>query len=43
VFGIPGKIIMFLAGLIALSLPITGFLIWTGKRKKKPVPVAMAA
>ncbi|PUZ27968.1 PepSY domain-containing protein [Chitinophaga parva] len=43
VFGIPGKIIMFLAGLIALSLPITGWLIWTGKRKKKPAPVAMAA
>ncbi|HEY5745141.1 MAG TPA: PepSY-associated TM helix domain-containing protein [Chryseolinea sp.] len=34
IFGIPGKIIMFLAGLIALSLPITGFLIWKGKRTK---------
>jgi len=33
IFGIPGKIIMFLASLIALSLPVTGFLIWKGKRK----------
>ncbi len=32
IFGVPGKIIMFLASLIALSLPITGFLIWKGKR-----------
>jgi uncharacterized iron-regulated membrane protein len=34
IFGIPGKIIMFLASLIAMSLPITGFLIWKGKRPK---------
>jgi uncharacterized iron-regulated membrane protein len=33
IFGLPGKIVMFLASLIALSLPVTGFLIWKGKRK----------
>ncbi|MFT3934145.1 MAG: PepSY-associated TM helix domain-containing protein [Chitinophagaceae bacterium] len=35
VLGLPGKIIMFLAALIAASLPITGFLIWRGKNRKK--------
>lgn len=34
--GLPGKIIAFLASLICASLPITGFIIWLGKRKKKP-------
>ncbi|UAY52488.1 PepSY-associated TM helix domain-containing protein [Ferruginibacter albus] len=34
--GIPGKIIAFLAALIAASLPVTGFIIWLGKRRKKP-------
>jgi len=32
--GIAGKIMAFLASLIAASLPITGFLIWRGKQKK---------
>lgn len=32
ILGIPGKIIMFFAGLIALSLPVTGFLVWWGRR-----------
>lgn len=31
-----GKLSTFLAGIIATSLPITGFIIWWGKRKKKP-------
>jgi uncharacterized iron-regulated membrane protein len=34
-FGIIGKIIWFAAGLICTSLPVTGFLVWLGKRKKK--------
>ncbi|RYY62839.1 MAG: PepSY domain-containing protein [Chitinophagaceae bacterium] len=38
VLGIPGKILMFCASLIAASLPVTGFYIWWGRRKKKPVP-----
>lgn len=36
--GIGSKIIYFLAALMAASLPVTGFMIWWGKRKKK-VPV----
>ena len=37
VLGIGSKIIYFLASLFAASLPITGFLVWLGKRRKKPV------
>ncbi len=33
-FGLFGKIIWFLAGLICTSLPVTGFLVWWGKQKK---------
>jgi len=34
VIGIAGKILMFFASLIAASLPVTGFIIWWGRRKK---------
>lgn len=34
-FGLFGKIIWFLTGLICTSLPVTGFLVWWGKRKKQ--------
>ena len=34
ILGLPGKILAFGGSLIAASLPITGFLIWRGKRKK---------
>lgn len=34
-FGLIGKIIWFMAGLICTSLPVTGFLVWWGKRKKQ--------
>ncbi|SHM39009.1 PepSY-associated TM helix domain-containing protein [Flavobacterium saccharophilum] len=34
-FGLFGKIIAFLASLIAASLPVTGFIIWLKKKKKK--------
>lgn len=33
--GFPGRLLMFFAALIAASLPITGFLVWWGRRKKK--------
>ncbi|PZF74295.1 PepSY-associated TM helix domain-containing protein [Taibaiella soli] len=33
ILGFVGKIIAFLASLIAASLPITGFMVWWGKRK----------
>lgn len=32
--GIGSKIVYFLAALIAASLPVTGFLVWFGKRRK---------
>lgn len=35
ILGFAGKIIAFLASLVAASLPITGFFVWWGKRKKK--------
>jgi uncharacterized iron-regulated membrane protein len=35
VLGLPGKILAFLASLIAASLPVTGFYIWWGRRHKK--------
>lgn len=34
IWGLPGKILAFLASLICASLPITGFIIWWGRRKK---------
>ncbi|MEH6308436.1 PepSY-associated TM helix domain-containing protein [Olivibacter sp. CPCC 100613] len=34
ILGLPGKILAFLASLIASSLPITGFIIWYGRKKK---------
>lgn len=38
ILGLPGKILAFLASLVAASLPVTGFLIWRGRRRKaKPV------
>lgn len=37
VLGITGKIMAFFASLIAASLPVTGFLIWRGRHKKKKV------
>lgn len=32
--GLPGKILAFLASLVAASLPVTGVLLWWGKRHK---------
>ncbi|GAA4457428.1 PepSY-associated TM helix domain-containing protein [Nibrella saemangeumensis] len=37
ILGLPGKLLAFFASLIAASLPITGFLIWWGRRKKSSV------
>lgn len=36
-FGLFGKIIWFIAGLVCTSLPVTGFLIWLGRKKKKGI------
>lgn len=35
ILGLPGKILAFFASLIGASLPVTGFIVWWGKRKKK--------
>lgn len=40
--GLPGKIIAFVISLICASLPITGFYIWWGKKKKSKKPVKQA-
>ncbi len=34
ILAFPGKLLVFLASLIAASLPVTGFIVWLGKRKK---------
>ncbi|ACU02426.1 PepSY-associated TM helix domain-containing protein [Pedobacter heparinus] len=39
VLGLPGKILAFFASLIAASLPITGFIIWWGRGKKKKAAI----
>jgi len=35
ILGFPGKVLAFLASLIGASLPITGFLVWYGRKFKK--------
>lgn len=40
--GLPGKIIAFIVSLICASLPLTGFYIWWGKKKKSKKPVKQA-
>lgn len=35
ILGFPGKVLAFLASLIGASLPITGFLIWYGRKFKR--------
>jgi uncharacterized iron-regulated membrane protein len=34
IWGLPGKILAFTASLICASMPVTGFMVWLGKRKK---------
>jgi uncharacterized iron-regulated membrane protein len=43
VLGLPGKILAFFGSLMAASLPVTGFMIWLGRRKKKVKPVVANA
>jgi uncharacterized iron-regulated membrane protein len=35
ILGFPGKVLAFLASLIGASLPITGFLVWYGRKFSK--------
>jgi uncharacterized iron-regulated membrane protein len=37
ILNLPGKIIAFIASLIAAALPVTGFVIWYGRRNKKKI------
>jgi uncharacterized iron-regulated membrane protein len=41
VIGLPGKILMFFASLIAASLPVTGVYLWIGRRRKKKKPASV--
>ena len=34
ILGLPGKIMAFFGSLICASLPVTGFMIWRGRKKK---------
>ncbi|MGN7821432.1 PepSY-associated TM helix domain-containing protein [Chitinophaga sp. 22536] len=38
IMGLPGKFLAFFGSLIGATLPVTGFLIWWGRKKKKPRP-----
>jgi uncharacterized iron-regulated membrane protein len=38
ILGFPGKVLAFLAALIGASLPITGFLVWYGRKFKNKKP-----
>lgn len=42
ILGLPGKILAFCAALIGASLPVTGFLIWLGRKKKMKKPLIAA-
>ncbi len=37
--GLTGKILAFLTSLICASLPVTGFIVWLGKRRKSKVKI----
>lgn len=41
VLGLGGKILAFFASLFAASLPVTGFLIWRGRRRRGPKPAVV--
>ncbi|HTI60454.1 PepSY-associated TM helix domain-containing protein [Mucilaginibacter sp.] len=41
IWGLPGKILAFIVSLICASLPVTGFIVWLGKRKKSKKKVTI--
>lgn len=43
IIGLPGRVAMFLAVLIGASLPVTGFYIWWGRKKKGKKKVVVGA
>lgn len=40
ILNFPGKILVFLSGILVASLPITGFLFWYGRKKKSKANVS---
>ena len=38
ILGLPGKILVFLVSLVIASMPVTGFLVWYGRKKKAKKP-----
>ena len=38
ILGLPGRLLMFFACLITASLPVTGFVVWWGRRTKRKGP-----
>jgi uncharacterized iron-regulated membrane protein len=38
ILGLPGKILAFFASLLIASLPVTGFMVWWGRRNKAKNP-----
>lgn len=42
ILGFPGKVFAFIASLISASLPVTGFILWYGRRNKKTVKKKIA-
>ena len=43
ILGFAGKVLAFLLSVVATSLPITGFMIWWGRRKKKERTITKSA
>ncbi len=39
IWGMPGKILAFIISLICASLPVTGFMVWWNKKKKRRKPL----
>lgn len=42
ILGMPGKILAFLASLICATLPVSGLLIWLGKRRRARLPPSLS-
>jgi uncharacterized iron-regulated membrane protein len=39
ILGLPGKVVAFFASFVAMTLPISGFIIWRGRKKKQAKPL----
>lgn len=41
ILGLPGKVLAFFISLLVATLPVTGFMLWLGRRNKKPVTTGL--